>query len=227
MRIGPSRIVKCPFCGAEKKLVNLLSGNNFGATCWSDNKVDAPMMRRVSPVQQCFNCDKYYLLSRQRERYDRNGIPSVFTGELSYPKAVKAYRQLKGQGFRISRNVRIMLLHAYNDYFYRDRAASEHVPTEDDVRFIHEILLWLAKRWAQNDLLRAELYREAGLMEKAIKLLTDYEPEKQRYQVIKDEILRRAHENDTSVFKVECSLQRRYKTQHKKKDKQAEPTKSN
>lgn len=216
MRLGSPLIVKCPFCGEEDELPYMISGNNFGATYWSDNKVESPMAIRLDPAIRCRRCRKYYLLSRQRTRQARNCMPVVMAPHLSYPEAVEAYRQFKEQGFHISLAVRVMLLQAYNDYYYRDNDAGEHAPTEDDVQFIHGILLWLAKRWPQNDLFRAELYREAGLMKRAIKLLTDWVPERRCHQVIREEILRRAMENDTRVFQVECAFQRRFRPLRKK-----------
>ena len=50
---GNAEIVKCPYCGTEKMLMTLISGNTCGAEYWSDNKRIAPMLPSVSPVQKC------------------------------------------------------------------------------------------------------------------------------------------------------------------------------
>ena len=50
---GNAEIVKCPYCGTKKELINLVSGNTFGAVYWSDNKRIAPMLPQASPVQKC------------------------------------------------------------------------------------------------------------------------------------------------------------------------------
>lgn len=63
---GNPRIVTCPFCGAQKRLMTLMSGNTIGAKYWSDNKQEAPMLPKVSYVQK-------FLPYRHWTQTDRGG----------------------------------------------------------------------------------------------------------------------------------------------------------
>lgn len=86
-----SKIVKCPYCGAKKELLSLVSGNTIGATQWSDGKMVAPMLPRVSPVQKCAQCGKYYLEYKQES--ESGQLESDETGQLSYKEWKEAYQQ--------------------------------------------------------------------------------------------------------------------------------------
>ena len=56
---GPANILCCPFCGGEKEVMSLYSGNTIGGTVWSDTRREYPMLPEVSPIQQCPHCKKY------------------------------------------------------------------------------------------------------------------------------------------------------------------------
>ena len=49
---GPANILSCPFCGSEKEVMSLVSGNTFGGTVWSDTRREYPMLPEVSPLQE-------------------------------------------------------------------------------------------------------------------------------------------------------------------------------
>lgn len=62
MLIGNATMLKCPYCGATKEVVNLLTGNTFGGKNWSDTKDEFPMLPTLSPIQWCPESDQYYFL---------------------------------------------------------------------------------------------------------------------------------------------------------------------
>ena len=80
MRLGNPQIIECPFYGTEKRIYSVLSRTivNFGACYWSDNKRVDPIPFEVSFVQKCPKCGKYYILSRQKEKYAEAKDTSVF-----------------------------------------------------------------------------------------------------------------------------------------------------
>lgn len=125
------------------------------------------MLPKVSYVQKCPECAKYYLPLRQEVVYADEGW-SLDCGTLTYDEAVEAMEQLAEEGFADDEesNVRILLLHAFNDCFYRMDTGRK--PTEADIIRNRENIRWLIYIFIENDLLRAELYREAGDMERAI-----------------------------------------------------------
>ena len=121
MNPGNPRILVCPFCGKEKAIMSLISGNTFGAEIWSDNKQIAPMLPEISYVQKCPHCGKYYITGRQKVKYAKDGY-SFEQGLLTYPEIKEAFVQLSEEGFvneKEESKVRMMLHHAYNDYYYR------------------------------------------------------------------------------------------------------------
>ena len=138
MMPGNPRILICPFCGKEKQIMSLISGNTFGAELWSDNKRIAPMLPEISFVQKCPRCRKYYITGRQKEKYAKHGH-SFEKGLLTYPEMKEAFKQLSEEGFLNEKeeiNVRMMLHHAYNDYYYRTE--EKKVINEDDKTLFHE-----------------------------------------------------------------------------------------
>lgn len=202
MYLASPQIVECPFCGAEKELLRLMSGNTCGARLWSDNKREAPMLPQVSFVQKCPNCSKYYMMSRQKDRYAAGGCSSEL-GTLTYPEMKEAFIQLSNEGFENideEREVRVLLLRSYNDCFYRNETDSQ--PSEDEVELNQKNLLWLIENWAGDNIMKAELYREAGFMDKAIEILANAKVDNDFVLKIKNEIERLAKANDPSVFEI-------------------------
>ena len=204
MNPGHPQIATCPSCGAEKELLSLMSGNTFGARYWSDNKREAPMLPQVSYVQKCPQCGKYYILSRQKTRQAKDGC-SFELGTLNFIEMRDAFEQLKAEGFKDHAEecqVRILLLQTYNDCFYRSRNENEITPNSGDLELMTSNLLWLIDNWSEDALLKAELYREAGYMKEAIDLLNKTSVSEDFQLKIKGEILRRAKDNDSSVFEL-------------------------
>ena len=127
MKLGYPLILTCPFCGKEKKIMSLVSGNTFDSELWSDNKQIAPMLPEISYVQKCPHCGKYYIIRRQAVKFAKEGH-SLETGRLTFSKMKEAFAQLAEEGFIDEKeeiNVRMMLHHAYNDYYYRNGAKKE------------------------------------------------------------------------------------------------------
>lgn len=71
---GNPRILICPFCGTEKQIMSLISGNTFGAELWSDNKQIAPMLPEISYIQKCPHCGKYYITENTTLREDKSDV---------------------------------------------------------------------------------------------------------------------------------------------------------
>ena len=168
-----AKIVKCPFCGERKELLNLASGNTFGAKHWSDQKMIAPMLPRVSPVQKCPQCGKYYL--EYKQRYKEGDDWSSERGELSYQQWKEAYEQLKADK-SIKRDdmqvIRHHIIMAFNDEYYRN--SDTPAPAQEEAFFVDIINDYIASnKWnSQNVLFKAELYREAGEMTKCEEVLS-------------------------------------------------------
>ena len=196
------RILVCPFCGKEKEIMSLASGNTFGAEYWSDNKRIAPMMPEISYVQKCPHCGKYYIIGRQEVKHAESGM-SFDTGELDFPETKEAFRQLSEEGFldgNEEAGVRMMLHRAYNDYYHRSE--EKHTVSEEDKVLFRENALWLINNALRDNLIKAEFYREIGEMDTARSLLESVTVENDFLKNIASAIKERIDANDSDVFKL-------------------------
>ena len=202
MMPGNSRVLVCPFCGKEKEIMSLLSGNTCGAEMWSDNKTIAPMLPEISYIQKCPNCGKYYITSRQEVRYAKEGFSSD-QGLLSYPEMKEAFVQLSEDGF-VRENeeikVRMMLHHAYNDYYYRSDDSKEI--NIEDKKLFRENAIWLIDNHITDEVLKAEFYREIGEFEIAHNILEFVVVENEFLKRVVSLIQKRVQNNDFRVFKI-------------------------
>ena len=57
---GPTLIVSCPNCHGLVRVPTLASGNTFGATQWTDGKLEAPMLPSTPAITKCSGCGRYY-----------------------------------------------------------------------------------------------------------------------------------------------------------------------
>lgn len=205
MMQGNPRILICPFCGTEKQIMSLISGNTFGAELWSDNKQIAPMLPEISYVQKCPHCGKYYITGRQEVKYAKDGY-SFEKGLLTYPEMKEAFTQLSEEGFLNEKeeiNVRMMLHHAYNDYYYR--TDEKKVISEEDKTLFHENGLWLINNLITDSVMKAEFYREIGEIDTAKSILDSITVEDKFLKRIVTGIKERLEVNNCQVFKVQTS----------------------
>lgn len=213
MNPGPARILECPYCGEEKKVLSLISGNTFGGCQWSDTKREYPMLPEVSAVQKCPKCGKYYLIGRCKEKESKPDDWSFELGNLTYRELKEAYTQLvgdviKGQSSEElaeseTQTVLFLLLFAYNDKFNRDGIMTDTPQVERDY-IVQKVRLILSRipNKQENTAIRAELLREIGDFDGCISLLTEYHPSDEFFVSLKDQIAKKAKEKDTKAFKL-------------------------
>lgn len=169
---GFTQILSCPQCGTMKEILRYVSPNTEGQTIWSDNKIIVPMRPVVSFVQKCPRCGHYYLLTRQKPEHGNNA--SFEQGELNYREMKEAWFQLKdmpGMTENEKLSVLIMQVWAFNDEYTRCQCRT--VPIEEQT-YIKEIIDLLLNMDMVDDLLRAELLREAGRFKESLDVLEGY-----------------------------------------------------
>jgi hypothetical protein len=200
---GHPRILTCPFCRAEKEVLTLHSGNTIDQRMWSDNKTEAPMLPSVSYVQKCPQCGKFYIITRQEYIIEDSKWGGEL-GTLGYEDMLKAFHQLKEEGFvdkDEEANVRVLLFHTYNDQ-YRYEESDEPELTQVDKDLFLENVTWLIQNCIMDELMLAEFYREIGDMKNAQLYLDKFQTEEPFFQKLKDEIQRHILENDARVFEI-------------------------
>lgn len=199
---GPANVLSCPFCGGEKEVMSLLSGNTFGGTVWSDTRREYPMLPEVSPIQQCPHCKKYYFVEQAQHEYNKK-IESFELGSLNFMQLREAKRQMDGMS--LARMQRWILNHeyimAYNDAFRRHPEKVAFPPSEEDEVFYQQVIKELLDgidQSADYELFHAELLRETGRFEEAKEVLSRHKNEEDKWVV--DAMLRHINDGDTMPF---------------------------
>lgn len=202
MTIGNSRILVCPFCGEEKEIMSLLSGNNIGVQIWSDNKQFARMLPEISYIQKCPCCGKYYIIGRQAIKRAEKSC-SRERGLLTFAEMKEAFSQFSEEGFineSEESHVRMMLHHAFNDYYFRN---GDNIKIDiDDWILFRKNCIWLIDNFISDNILKAELYREICEFEKAKELLESveiYDVFIKRFAIL---IQEKISKNDCRVFRI-------------------------
>lgn len=204
---GPANILSCPFCGGEKEVMSLASGNTFGGTVWSDTRREYPMLPEVSPVQKCPHCKKYYFIEQAKREYSKDPESEMRSfgklGKLSYPELKEAKTQM--EFLSLTKIQRWILNHqlfmAYNDAFRRQPETIAFSPSEEDEAFYHQVIEELLDGIDQSsdyELFHAELLRETGRFEQAKEVLSLHKTEENRWVV--DAMLRHINNKDTLPF---------------------------
>ena len=213
-----SALLHCPHCGALKEVLQLMSGNTFGATLWSDTKHIAPMLPRVSYIQRCPSCGKYFFYSQNVKAGSSNSYGGG-SGELPLEYLKEALIQIQPTG-NDEQSLRFYILWAFNDR-YGDKEISE-IPAEEWEYHMDNIQHLL--QMDIDTLARAELYREMGNFEQAIQLLNSLEVA-DNMKSIHDQLLQQAQQHNRKVFVIYGDIQRNALTLDKYREETYTPSK--
>ena len=191
-------IYECPYCGAEKALLQLASGNTMGGVKWWDFKSRYPMLPEVSPIQRCPKCGKYYPLSAAKSHQGTSCFGE--TGDLTYEEAREAWTQLKDDlDDDDLGNLLLICLQTYNDVYQRVWGPNDKdrliQPTPGEKAYIKNIVNEIIRVVpVDSELFHAEFLREVGEFERAAEILqrigkpTDYEFRTRWYEKLEQEI---------------------------------------
>lgn len=197
---GNSKLLKCPFCGEEKEVLSLRSGNNCWGRHWSDLKSIYPMLPKVSPIQKCPSCCKYYF-SKDAEKRMGEGF-SLEEGNLTYSQLKEAAVQF---GPKLSKEdmeiLNTLLLWAYNDLYNREGMEISEALSEDRV-YINTVLDELLEKTDVDDIKRAEFLRERGHFADAIALLDRCHPSENFLAGIVEKMKSYANDGKRIAFEI-------------------------
>lgn len=195
---GPDNIIECPHCRGLAKISIIVSGNTFGAVRWTDGKMEAPMLPDQTKLTKCNNCDKFYWLEDAAiiGEYDwfngEDAIPEEWkkaqaVQDLDISALVEALDQALGDTPDREKYLRTRLWWALNDLI-RQR---DHV----DVFLHHKELFYnnlqaidvllQSSHDGADQLIRAEIAREAGDFDKCLELLSNIS---EKYSSICDQL---------------------------------------
>ena len=215
-----SALLRCPHCGALKEVLQLMSGNTFGSTLWSDTKHIAPMLPRVSYIQRCPSCGKYFFYTPEVEAGTSDRY-SFQTGDLPLEYLKQSLTQLQPTDDD-EHTLRFYILWAFNDR-YGDMEQSD-IPAEeweyhmDNIRHLLQMNI--------DTMLRAELYREIGDFEQAIQILQSLEVE-DNMKEFHSQLLQQAQQHNRKVFALYGDGKRKVLTLTKYKEEPYTPSQNN
>ena len=188
-----SALLRCPHCGALKEVLQLMSGNTIGATLWSDAKQIAPMLPRVSYIQRCPTCGKYFFRTKDVMAGTSNNYGGG-TGDLPLEYLKQALTQLQPTG-NDEHILRINILWAFNDRY--GNMEQSDIPIEEweyHVDNVHHLV-----QMDIDALLRAELFREIGDFEQAIQILQSHEVA-DNLKDLQRQLLQQAQQHNRKIF---------------------------
>lgn len=206
---GNAKILTCPFCWEKKEVMTVLSYNTFGATQWSDMKIEMEFNIDVSPVQKCPKCWKYYF--EHLQEWEEWVSESFELWTLTYPEASEAVDQLLTDDLddESKKLLYITFLHAYNDWFVRNNKKNKHVETEKDIELFHKLIAdgllmdVFQQKVRLDPIFMGELIRESWDFDFCLKFFNDADSllkdDPMRLRVVK-EIIQRAENKDRKVF---------------------------
>lgn len=185
-----AQLYKCPHCGKTKPMLSLMSGNTFGGELWSDGRAIYPMLPKLSTIQKCSCCGRYSLLDKWKDTGRTSNKSFGETGELTYSEAKEAYIELSASTSDSSEisAISFSFIQAYNDQFRRPRprkAIQENKlidsisgtfcsPEDEDIRLVIKATkqaIETLDNSEDNRLLKAELLRELGRWDEALRTL--------------------------------------------------------
>lgn len=185
-----AQLYKCPHCGKTKPMLSLMSGNTFGGELWSDGRAIYPMLPKLSTIQKCSCCGRYSLLDKWKDTGRTSNKSFGETGELTYSEAKEAYIELSASTSDSSEisAISVSFIQAYNDQFRRSRprkAIQENKlidsisgtfcsPEDEDIRLVIKATkqaIETLDNSEDNRLLKAELLRELGRWDEALRTL--------------------------------------------------------
>ena len=213
-----SALLRCPHCGALKEVLQLMSGNTFGATLWSDAKQIAPMLPRVSYIQRCPTCGKYFFRTKDVMAGTSNNYGGG-TGDLPLEYLKQSLTQLQPTG-NDEHILRINILWAFNDRY--GNMEQSDIPIEEweyHVDNVHHLV-----QMDIDALLRAELFREIGDFEQAIQILQSHEVA-DNLKDLQHQLLQQAQQLNLKVFALYGDIQRSALTLDNYKEEPYTPSK--
>lgn len=186
------QIIECPKYSCNQRLVKhqLMSGNTFGATFWTDGRMKAPMMPRYPDFTLCPECGWFFWVDQADELgayIPKKDVPEDnhedIEGVPKYPEVkeptFKQYMQALDTKLRewpdTEKELRLRAWRKYNDTFRPDPDKGEEtapIPWIPESREnANNVLMLLYERNIDEAISKAELLRELGRFGLSLQML--------------------------------------------------------
>jgi hypothetical protein len=191
---GPTYVYACPDCQYRVTKRSLASGNTFGATHYSDMRVEAPMMPSYPRITKCERCDCTFWLDEETKvegailpqiaHFYDDDTPNetknpAFGDQLElYPAEELNRDDIKDAlCMKVQRNdddelyLRYLLMWAYHKQLVDGSLTREALNEDLDYLKNIDAILKLIEEDENGHLFRAELNRFAGRFDRSLELL--------------------------------------------------------
>ena len=164
------------------------------------------MLPEPSFVQKCPHCGKYFLTSRQ-ETHEFASTISFDKGELPYAELKEVWKQLSQEDLTQEERTHILVMQVwdFNEEYDRHEAMSisdvvkKEIPAEEH-EYLVSIVRLLQNTCAIDNLFKAELLREIGEFDEALKHLDSYETDIDFWKNVKEKTREKIEAHDTLPF---------------------------
>ena len=206
---GPDIIIACPNCDALAKVFSLTSGNTFGASIWTDGKMDAPMLPRPPAITKCHACDSTYWVADAKrvgeytfwESEDSNVDPTWKDApkieELTEDEYYHAIDSGLGATTEKEKHLRLVTWWCSNDGFRDSSKSFDQAPEDRCVENMRRLFDLLDTDDVNDRITKAEVARELGNFTEAIDLATTIDDEDTEH--VKSFLLDLCHQQSTVV----------------------------
>ena len=170
MTLGPTFIRKCTRCGYLFSQMTIGSGNTFGATQWSDGKLDAPMLPDQPALVKCPTCSAVVWIEEQEvvgeiSKWGSRGEadPALENARSYDTPTFDDYIEFLNVGNCNKEQQRYVRLRAWwhsNDF--QRFAGTAFPPTDSKIANMEAFALLLDEHVETDRLMKAEVYRELG-----------------------------------------------------------------
>lgn len=211
---GPTIYRECPHCSKVFTSPSLASGNTFGATHWSDGKLDAPMLPEFSQIVRCPECNGFIWLeeakiagefdwfnAEKEEKPKKEWENARSTIDPSIEDFAIALEEGQASSKEKEKYLRMQLWWNLNDPVRNGERSTTLPPVNEELFFdnLKHLDRLMADDSPDDQIMKAEIARECGEFEKCKLLMTGI-PEK--YASVCDQIRKLADEGNPVVQKI-------------------------
>jgi len=194
MRPGPEIIRKCSSCTMPMAQATIRSGNTFGATLWTDGKMEAPMLPDLPWFVKCPHCHSLLwideqvelgetelgcmLISEKEKLSTKRHSKKTVLGDIEpgIPQCIApsaeelfAFLDTNISDVKKERYLRIRAWWAGNDV--RRKSRKKHHLSEKEAKNIQALVALLIESDKNDRIMKAEIMRELGRFDDAISIL--------------------------------------------------------
>jgi len=179
-----SEVIECPTCGKLYTRTVVLSGDTYGATFWTDGKTEAPMLPSVPEMTKCDQCSTMFWVEeahRPQEENRKRISHHDRIRHLTTTECLDAIRNGKARTDDEETYLRILAWRGRNDAFRRTSVRQVTATLDGDTPEMQlnmiKLLSLLNMQDSKHRLMKAEILRETGSFDDALKLLDESYPE--------------------------------------------------